>query len=886
MLRSETSPYRKAMTMALAPLRFRGVPRRSRLVVIAVFCLCFMLFLPRHDLGIGKTLGFFLFGPGLAGSHGRGTPKIDILRFVDPLIGTANGGHVFPGASLPYGMAKAVADTRSPAENAAGFVSDEHQILGYSHMHDSGTGGNPSMGNFPLFVHPGCPDDDFTKCDYSTLYRGTNRVPGSVYASPGYFSINTTNGIRAEMTVTEHAALYRFTFPGTDHINVTAYEDLPRESKIVPYSPLIVIDSLDLSGSRSNGSFAIDPKTGRATASGRYSPSFGQGFYDAYFCADFRGADIRKTGTFIAKNVTEVPKHSDIVYHMGSAGTWVQFHKPEEHAIMARVGISFISIDKACANAEKEIPDFSFLRVEKEARAAWKEKLGAIEVDAAGVSEELQTTFWSGLYRTLLSPQNYTGENQLWNSSEPYFDSFYCIWDSFRAQHPLLTIIDPEAQTEMVRALIDIYRHVGKLPDCRMTFSKGYTQGGSNADIVIGDAFIKNLTQGIDWDTAYEAVVSDAEVEPAAWGVEGRGNLVSWHELGYIPWNDNDVNGTGPHSRTISRGVEYAYDDFCISFLAEGLGHTEDASKYFLRGGNWANYWNPEQRDVYRDHRGEVMQTNFTGFMQPRLYNGTFIYQNTRTCSPIHDTHSCYYDTGFDTYEGSPWLYSFFVPQDMNALIKLMGGPSRFVERLNFFHTSGISYMGNEQGFLPVYQFHYAGRPALSSYWTHQYIPSLFNATVNGIPGNDDCAMGAFSAFAMMGFFPVAGQDVYLLSAPFFPEVRIRAKIPGKWAVIRTKNFDPERKAIYIQSATLNGRRYDLNWISHEFFIKGGVLEFEVGEEEGSWGTRAEDLPPSYATWEEGGEPEWLRTIRPGGEGKADGDVDEGGGGGRRGDRS
>jgi putative alpha-1,2-mannosidase len=189
----------------------------------------------------------------------------------------------------------------------------------------------------------------------------------------------------------------------------------------------------------------------------------------------------------------------------------------------------------------------------------------------------------------------------------------------------------------------------------------------------------------------------------------------------------------------------------------------------------------------------------------------------------------------------------------MSSLITLMGGNDGFVDRLTYFHTSGISYMGNEQGFLPTYQFHYASRPGLSSYWTHQYIPSLFNATVNGIPGNDDCAMGAFSAFAMMGFFPVAGQDVYLISAPFFREIRIRARMPGKWALIRTKNFDPERQRIFIQSAKLNGRTYKRNWIGHEFFIKGGVLEFVVGEEEGAWGRREEDVPPSFRTWDEEG---------------------------------
>jgi putative alpha-1,2-mannosidase len=467
--------------------------------------------------------------------------------------------------------------------------------------------------------------------------------------------------------------------------------------------------------------------------------------------------------------------------------------------------------------------------------------------------------------------------------------SFYCIWDSFRAQHPLLTIIDPAAQTGMVRALIDIYRHEGKLPDCRMSFCKGFTQGGSNADVVIADAFIKNLREGIDWDAAYEAVVSDAEgwipltpypcrlfgtpefvnkknhalttlentVEPKQWGLEGRGNLESWHNVGYIPQDDIDKNGTGPNSRTVSRGVEYAYDDFCISLLAEGLDRPDDAAKYRRRSGNWRNYWNPDQHDLYREHNddggdsadgtGKMLQTGFKGFMQPRLLNGTFRYQNTRACSPIQDMHKCYYDTGLDTYEGSPWLYSFYAPQDMASLIALMGGPEHFVARLRFFHTSGIAYMGNEQAFLPVFQFHYAARPGVSSFFVREYIPSLFNASVNGIPGNDDCAMGAFSAFAMMGFFPVAGQDVYLLTTPFFPEVRIKARTEGKWAVIRVRNFDTEGKRIYIQRAKLNGRKYAKNWITHEFFVKGGVLELVVGEEEGvTWGRGDGDLPPSY----------------------------------------
>lgn len=380
-----------------------------------------------------------------------------------------------------------------------------------------------------------------------------------------------------------------------------------------------------------------------------------------------------------------------------------------------------------------------------------------------------------------------------------------------------------------------------------MAFCKGFTQGGTNADVVIADAFLKGITDGIDWDTAYEAVISDAEVEPKSWNTEGRGNLVSYHQLGYIPYDDEDTNGTGRNTRSISRTVEYAYEDFAISLLASGLGKAADAQKYMQRSGNWRNLWNREQGDVWARGGGEdaYIWSDFRGFLQLRAVDGSWKYHDTRTCSPAHETHRCYLDTGMGTYEGSPWLYSFYVPQDMASLVAAMGGPKVFTQRLEYFHESGIIYMGNEQSFLPVFQFHYAGRPGLSSYWAHRYIPGLFNTTFGGIPGNDDCAMGAFSGMAMMGFFPVAGQDVYLLTPPFFGEVKLRAR-NGQWAVIRVVNFDPTYGAKYIQSATLNGQSYTRSWITHEFFMKGGVLEYVVGPRESTWGTADEDLPPSW----------------------------------------
>lgn len=334
-------------------------------------------------------------------------------------------------------------------------------------------------------------------------------------------------------------------------------------------------------------------------------------------------------------------------------------------------------------------------------------------------------------------------------------------------------------------------------------------------------------------------------VEPLNWNVEGRGNLVSYHSLGYIPWDDVDNNGTGRSTRSISRTVEYAYEDFTIARLAKSLGRDADYRRYMARSTNWRNLWNPQQEDVLVKGQEELVWSDFKGFLQPRLLDGSFVHHNTRLCSPVHEMHKCYLDTRWGTYEGSPWLYSFYVPQDMAGLIEAMGGRDLFTERLHYFHESGIIYMGNEQSFLPVFQFHYAGRPGLSSYWAHRYIPSLFNTTYAGVPGNDDCAMGAFSGLAMMGFFPVAGQDVYLLTPPFFREVKVRAR-NGRWAVIRVLNFDPTYAAKYIQSARLDGRAYTRSWITHDFFMKGGVLEFVVGMREGTWGTGEGDLPPSW----------------------------------------
>jgi putative alpha-1,2-mannosidase len=365
------------------------------------------------------------------------------------------------------------------------------------------------LGNFPIFPQSGCPGDIVNNCFFTKAHRASKRINGSVEAHPGYFAVSLNTSIHTEMTVSNHTALYRLTFPS----NLTTAQN----QTALPYSPLILVDLTDLTESRTNGSVEVDGSSGRITGNGTFKPSFGIGNYDLHFCADFSGASLRDAGVFLNNRAGNEPKSLKVVPDGINAnpplpaGAWTQFYAPLNNQILARVGVSFISVAQACRNAETEIPDFGFDKVRAAAEDAWREKLGVISVDATGVDHNLQTTFWSGVYRTMISPQDYTGENPLWKSSEPYFDSYYCIWDSFRSIHPFLTLIDPETQTKVIRSLIDIYQHEGKLPDCRMSLCKGFTQGGSNADVVLADSYLKNITEGVDWAAGYEAVVSDAE---------------------------------------------------------------------------------------------------------------------------------------------------------------------------------------------------------------------------------------------------------------------------------------------------------------------------------------------------------------------------------------
>ena len=516
-------------------------------------------------------------------------------------------------------MAKAVADTNS-GSNQGGFTLDGSNITGFSQvsgdpayrgialiasdqMHDSGTGGSPSLGNFALFPYASCEGDQVDGCVYPKKSRATPFSNTSVKATPGYFGVTLSNGIAVDMTSTQHTNLFRFKFPTSSG------------------SPLILVDLTDLSDSRQdNGTISVDGSTGRVTGHGNFLPSFGSGNYTLYFCADFSGGKIRDNGIFSNSRASTSVKNLTISRSINGyplpGGAFNRFQSGAS-TILARVSTSFISSAQACSHAESEIPSYNFNSVHTAATTAWRKKLSPIKVSTTGVDESYLTNFYSGIYRTFVNPQNYTGENPLWKSTEPYYDSFYCIWDLWRSQMPFMTVVDPETVISQVRSLIDTWRHEGWLPDCRMSLCKGFTQGGSNADNVLADAFIKGLADGINWQDGYKAAVTDAENEPFDWSNEGRGGLMSWKSLGYIPVQDFDYVGFGTMTRSISRTLEYSYNDFAISQIAKGLNKTSDSQKYIERAGNWKNLFKKNQTSLLNG-----TSTGFTGFFQPKYLNG------------------------------------------------------------------------------------------------------------------------------------------------------------------------------------------------------------------------------------------------------------------------
>ena len=713
--------------------------------------------------------------------------EAQVSSHVDPFLGAEGGGNTFLGPSMPFGMIKPGPDVGANESNSG--WEPKGAVNGFSQTHVSGTGGGPKYGNILVQPTVGLP----TLAGYGSQRENEQ-------ASLGYYSVVLKRyRIRAEVTTARRTALYRFTYPAASQANILldaghclSWISDAGEGQFVTASQVSVLSPTEVIGFSSvKGGWNKQTRP-----------------YTVYFYA-VTDSPATKWGTWQKKKmhagVAEAEDESG-----GGVGAWLSFAEAAQ-PVMMKIGISFRSVEQAKENAKKEISEFDFDRVHAEAVAAWERVLGKIQI--AGATADQQQVFYTALYHAMLMPVDRTGENPLWQSAEPYYDDFYAVWDTFRTSNPLIALIAPEREADIVRALVDIYRHEGWLPDARSGNSTGRVQGGSNAEFLIADAFVKHLP-GVDWAEAYKGMLTDAEVSPPDQTLMGRGGLEDWKSLGYVSMEGVDRPG--------SKQTEYAADDFEIALVAKGLGHQAEYEKYLKRSANWKNLWDEN-----------FAEGGVRGFIRPKHRDGRWKTDFTamQSCSWGGDTF----------YEGNSWTYSTFVPQDVRGLIWQAGGPQRFVDRLDaFFDVPGRYDVGNEPGFLTPYLYIWAGRHDKTAERVRQIVAKNFHSGRNGLPGNDDSgAMSSWYAFGMMGFFPNAGQDAYLIGSPQVSQVTLH--LDGGDLVIEAQNFSPKNP--YVVAVELNGRPLNRAWFRHEDIVHGGRLVLTMSATPGSWPSG--DPPPS-----------------------------------------
>ena len=732
-------------------------------------------------------------------AESKGEYVAPLSQYVDPRIGSEGLGRVFIGPSCPYGMVKPSPDC-TPSPNS-GWLPMPERVDGFAQVHVSGTGGGPKYGN--VLVTPfGNGMDRVNHYDYREYE--TIRL--------GYYDTQfKQNGIRTEITTANRASFYRFTYP-EDSLKSLAVDagfflgenPVPdaREAQQFVGSEIQVLSDHEVAGyTRIRGGW----NNGKA--------------YTVYFYAETDRPFVQSL-TWKGNRITEAQSQYDSAEKTGAL---LRFAKNDK-VVQLKVGISFLSMQKAKFNAHSEIPHWSFEKVHQDLLGQWEQLLQKIEINPSTPLAK-KRMFYTGLYHTMLMPVDRTGENPLWSDPEPYYDDFYAIWDTYRSSSPLITLIDPKREADIVRSLVNIYKRDGYMPDARSGNSNGRTQGGSNAEIVIADAFVKGL-KGIDYELALEAMLKDATVPPGGnEEAEGRGGLIPYLELGYIP---HGVDRAG------NRTVEYSYCDYAIALVAKGLGKEDLYQRYLKQSENWKNLW-----------RGDYEHEGAKGFIMPRDKEGNWLdsipFGHSTRMQPKFKYTPVTFEGPWYTpwwsmffYEASSWEYSLSIPHDVPGLIEKCGGAADFEKRLDIFFDKGFFNVNNEPSFLTPCLYHWLGKPWRSSDRIREIIAKNYNDGPVGLPGNDDSgAMSSWLAFHMIGLYPNAGQDYYLIHTPLLTSTTFHLEGGKEFKVVAEGLSD---KNCYIQGVTLNGKDYPYSVLRHKDIMAGGELVLKMGKKPGSWG--------------------------------------------------
>lgn len=732
--------------------------------------------------------------------------------YVDPRIGSEGLGRVYIGPTTPFGMVRPGPDC-TPGPNS-GWLPMPVRVDGFAQTHVSGTGGGPKYGNILIQPFSGPLD--------SAVHHAQRQ---SETIRCGYYATTFSgSGISTEITATPRAAVYRFAYPAGSRpalmvdagffLGETPTPDA-REAQQFIGSEVAIVGSNAVEGySRIRGGWNNGPA------------------YTVYFYLE-ADRPFASTATFTAKPFSEEPAEISTAreqYDRGlKTGALLGFAEGTD-TLNVRVGISFLSERKARENLMSQTSGRSFEQLYEANLAAWDDAIGRISLGKS-TPDSIRRMLYTGLYHTMLMPSDRTGENPLWTDPDtPYYDDFYAIWDTYRTSSPLLTLIAPERQADIVNSLINIGHRDGFMPDARSGNANGRTQGGSNADIVLADACVKGLP-GIDYNAALRQMLVDGEVDPGArHEAEGRGGLTDYIRLGYVP------HGT---DRAGNRTVEYSLCDFAIAQVARHLAANEPnairadslravADKYDLRSHNWRNLWRPD-----------ATQAGVSGFIMPRDASGRWIDSIPFGHSELQHPRFAYHPLMFEGpwytpwwsmffYEASSWEYSLSMPHDVPLLIEACGGPEAFEKRLDTFFDRGFYNVNNEPSFLTPSLYHWIGRADRSSDRAREIVKAHFSDAPDGLPGNDDSgAMSSWLVCHLLGLYPNAATDLYLIHAPMVEESEIDLGA-GKRLRIVAEGFAPEERP-HVVRATLNGRELPDHFLSHADLMQGGELRLTMG---------------------------------------------------------
>lgn len=700
------------------------------------------------------------------------------VQYTNPMIGTDFTGNTYPGAQVPFGMVQLSPDNGLPGwDRISGYFYPDSTIAGFSHTHLSGTGAGDLYDISFMPVTWPIKEADSPLGIYSTFSHNDEA------ASAGYYRVLLKDyNINVELTATERCGIQRYTFPEANssiilNLKKAMNWDFTLDTHIE------VVDSRTIRGYRHSMGWSPEQHV----------------YFQTRFSRPFDSFEM-DTSAIITMDKGRIGTATIARFNFNT-------HKDEE--ILVTTALSGVSMEGAALNMEKEAPKDDFDYYYQQAVKKWDNQLGKIEVSSE--DGNLKTVFYTALYHTMLAPTLYSdvdgkyfGPDGKIHQAEDWDNySTFSLWDTFRASHPLFTYIEPERVNDMIECFLHFYEQSGALPLWNLYGWETNMMIGYHAVPVIVDAYLKGVGN-FDAEKALEACIASA-------------NRDDYHGIGFYK-----THGYVPSDKenwSLSKTMEYAYDDYCIAKMAEAMGKSEIAETFYRRSQNYKNTFNPA-----------------SSFMQPRDSKGNFM-DNYDPEEYIEDI--C---------ESNGWQYYWYVPHDIDGLISLTGGVERFGERLDsmftyeptdrtklpIFSTGMIGQYahGNEPGHHIIYLFNRINQPWKTQKYAAEVMRSLYTNEPSGLCGNEDCGqMSSWYVFSALGFYPVdpiSGR--YEIGSPLFPEAKLHLG-NGKTFTIIAHNAGEENP--YIQSVHVNGKPYDKSYITHQMIVQGDTVSFEMGNQPG-----------------------------------------------------